>query len=50
MIGRRSRLALAPMLCAACGGESAGSGMRVDWMEANVPVADSAFALPGRCR
>jgi len=24
--------------------------MRVDWMEANVPLADSAFALPARCR
>ncbi len=24
--------------------------MRVDWMEANVPLADSAFALPPRCR
>jgi hypothetical protein len=24
--------------------------MRVDWMEANVPLGDSAFALPPRCR
>ena len=24
--------------------------MRVDWMEANVPLADSAFAPPTRCR
>jgi len=24
--------------------------MRVDWMEANVPLTDSAFAPPPRCR
>jgi hypothetical protein len=24
--------------------------MRVDWMEANVPLPDSAFAPPARCR
>jgi hypothetical protein len=24
--------------------------MRVDWMEANVPLGDNAFALPPRCR